>query len=171
MGMSLTVLLAYSVYLSIITHSLPQTSENVCCLQVFITSMFGITAFSVLLSVLVLNIHHMSDDVQVGEVTKKSITRLRKIICLDRKKKPSIEVKNIIKTMSSLPVKERADVKEKIQSTEDTGRHKCPDKTNVSEGSPPDNNLAGNDDVTWAEVAKTIDRVVFARIVVRKTCM
>ena len=81
MGMSITVLLAYSVYLSIIADNLPRTSEQICLIQVYLTSLLGITASAVLLSVLVLKVHHKSDEDPVSP-------RVKSIILLLRRRKP-----------------------------------------------------------------------------------
>ena len=58
MGVSITVLLAFAVYLSIIANDLPQTSTQICLLQVYLTVLFGITATGVILSAFVLRLHH-----------------------------------------------------------------------------------------------------------------
>ena len=112
MGVSISVLLAYSVYLSIITDNLPQTSRHVCYIQVFLTTILAITAMAVLLAVLVLHFHHKPPSLPVGKRTASLIRCFRNTHTSDRSQV----------TPTEIPV----------------------------------------DDVTWAEVAKTIDRVVFA---------
>ena len=163
MGVSLTVLLAYSVYLSIIADDLPQTSRKICYLQVYLTSLLGITAFAVLLSVLVLHLHHMAAHIEVGEETKQAVRCLRKIIGLEKNRHS--------RTAAVHPL----DVKEKChnsfignQPTEDIPGN----KSNVSGAATSEEDkqsreyvtetsIAETDDVTWVDVAQTIDRVIF----------
>ena len=86
MGVSITVLLAYSVYLSIISDNLPQTSTYVCYLQVYLTSLLGITALGVMFSVLVLKVHHRLPDAPIGQKTRKLIKFASPILCINKEK-------------------------------------------------------------------------------------
>ena len=86
MGVSITVLLAYSVYLSIISDDLPQKSTSVCYLQVYLTSLLGITALGVMFSVLVLKVHHRQPDVPIGWRTRQFMDIAGPLLCLSRKK-------------------------------------------------------------------------------------
>ena len=155
MGVSITVLLAYSVYLSIIADSLPQTSSQLCYIQVYITLLLGITALGVLLAVVVLHFHHKPAHVTVGKKTAAVVKRLRILCSSDRNKiSPSSSHGN----QSHLTQSDNGN----ILPREDIGRD---DVTKLSgddnlDGIPPID--LGTGDVTWPEVAKTIDRVIFA---------
>ena len=84
MSVGVTLLLAYSVYVSSIADDLPQTSAQVCYLQVYLTLLLALTALGVLLSVLVMKLHHRSDDVIIGPVTKSCVHWLRRVTFMDR---------------------------------------------------------------------------------------
>ena len=66
MGVSITLLLSYSVYLSAIADELPHTSEQVCYLQVYITLMLGAISLGILMTALVIKLHHRPPDIEVG---------------------------------------------------------------------------------------------------------
>ena len=117
MGVSITVLLAYSVYLSIIADNLPQTSVKVCYLQVYLTSLLGITAVSVLMSIVVLNLHHMSPHVPVNGRTKRAISRLRKLIGLEKYDSPK-------SSLNPMLVSDKSEVRNGNQTSEDISRNK-----------------------------------------------
>ena len=82
MGVSMTVLLAYSVYLSIISDDLPQTSVQVCYLQVYLISLLAVTALGVMVSVVILKVHHRSPEIPVGRKTRECIRYIRSALCL-----------------------------------------------------------------------------------------
>ena len=85
MGVSMAVLLAYSVYLSIIADDLPRSSSQVCYLQVYLTMLLAVTALGVILSVLVLKLHHTAAGTPVGAVTRTLVIYIRSwLCCLDR---------------------------------------------------------------------------------------
>jgi len=69
MGTSITVLLAYAVYLSIVTDYLPNTSLETSILALYLNVLLGVCAASVLVSVYILRQHHKADDVPVGPRT------------------------------------------------------------------------------------------------------
>ena len=64
-GMSLTVLLAYAVYLTLISDDIPRTSKSVSILSLYLTSILVLTALSVILTIFVLGVYFKSDDVTV----------------------------------------------------------------------------------------------------------
>ena len=64
-GMSLTVLLAYAVYLTLISDDIPRTSKSVSILSLYLTSILVLSALSVILTIFVLDVYFKSDDVTV----------------------------------------------------------------------------------------------------------
>ncbi|KAK3093321.1 hypothetical protein FSP39_014069 [Pinctada imbricata] len=84
-GYSLTVLLAYAVYLTLISDNIPSTSVTVCYLSVFLalTLMYGTIA--VILVILVLMVHHKTEHDQIPAWLKKFTTKfLMPVTCWKR---------------------------------------------------------------------------------------
>lgn len=79
MSMGITVLLAYAVYLTIVSDQMPNTSVQTSTLAVYLTTLLGITAISVVVTVFTLRIHHRPQGEKVGRRTQKSILFLKKI--------------------------------------------------------------------------------------------
>ena len=136
MGVSITVLLTYSVYLSIIADDLPQTSTQLCHLQVYLTSLLGVTAMAVVLSVAVLNLHHRPPTTAVGHNTRRAVLILRKLVCFET------QVQNVPATQY---------VK---------GCEHCSNDTNGNlVGRRPQEDSAQT--ITWCDVATVVDRLLF----------
>ncbi|KAK3780353.1 hypothetical protein RRG08_022775 [Elysia crispata] len=76
-----TVLLAYAVYLTIVSDHLPNTSVQTSILAVYLTALLGITAVSTVLSVFILKLHHRSPTDKVGKrISRRSYhSSLKKI--------------------------------------------------------------------------------------------
>ena len=66
-GMSLTVLLAYAVYLTLISDDIPRTSKSVSILSLYLTIILVLSALSVILTIFVLDVYFKSDDVTVPD--------------------------------------------------------------------------------------------------------
>ena len=77
MTLSMTGLVAMSVFLSGVADDLPQTSVHVCYLQVYLTFVLGLSALGVLLSGMVLKLHHRPCDVVVGPKTRGFVIWLK----------------------------------------------------------------------------------------------
>ncbi|CAF1078041.1 unnamed protein product [Adineta steineri] len=73
-SLGLTVLLAFSVFMLLIAESMPATSEYIPLISIYFTLVMGLTSLSVLLAVIVLNVH------LYGSSLKPVPTRLRRII-------------------------------------------------------------------------------------------
>ncbi|RUS87280.1 hypothetical protein EGW08_004960, partial [Elysia chlorotica] len=78
-SMGITVLLAYAVYLTIVSDHLPNTSVQTSILAVYLTALLGITAVSTVASVFILRLHHRDPTDKVGRRTRRTILFLRKI--------------------------------------------------------------------------------------------
>ncbi|XP_052813070.1 acetylcholine receptor subunit beta-like [Mya arenaria] len=61
-GMSLTVLLAYAVYLTLITDNIPQTSLSASILSTYLTIILMLSNLSVIFTIVVLDIYFNHDD-------------------------------------------------------------------------------------------------------------
>ncbi|XP_076467580.1 neuronal acetylcholine receptor subunit alpha-7-like [Babylonia areolata] len=81
MGTSITVLLAFAVYLTIVAEQMPKTSVRVSIMAVYLTSLLGLTASGVLLTVWILNLHFRDDVHPPGPRLRKVVFLLRAIMC------------------------------------------------------------------------------------------
>ena len=66
MGTAMTVLLAFAVYLTLVSDYLPNTSLHTSVLATYLTLLLGFTGLSVLLSVAILRLYHKPDSDPVG---------------------------------------------------------------------------------------------------------
>ena len=66
-GMSLTVLLAYAVYLTLISDDIPRTSTSVSILSLYLMIILALSALSVILTIFVLDVYFKSDDATVPD--------------------------------------------------------------------------------------------------------
>ncbi|XP_012940876.1 acetylcholine receptor subunit beta [Aplysia californica] len=162
MGMSITVLLAYAVYLSIIAENLPQTSKQVCYLQVYLTTLLGITSFGVLVSVVVLRIHHRSPEVPVGLKTAAIVRKIRQYTCLT---KSSMICNSYSSRIHPDPQHMSDEVpleKEKVSTDQKQAPPDFDGDEHFKKNPISLDDLKGNvEDVTWPCVAETMDRVFF----------
>ncbi|GFR96386.1 acetylcholine receptor subunit alpha [Elysia marginata] len=186
-GMSMTVLLAYAVYLTIIADKMPQTSSQVSLLACYLTTLLAVTAFGVVLSVFILSLHHTSSETPVGPRTEAYTRRMRKYLRLGYHPR-GIPANNVSPAVPETPVVTFSDVDS--SSTEDTqgrqqaptmesktstelsflsyrGKHDKPRNTDLLMGSfmsSCSTSTAGTEEretITWPKVAETVDRLLF----------
>ena len=67
-GMSLTVLLAYAVYLTLISDSIPQTSNSVSVLSIYLSIILVLSALSVVLTIFMLDVYFKSEEDTVPDL-------------------------------------------------------------------------------------------------------
>ncbi|KAK3103906.1 hypothetical protein FSP39_022835 [Pinctada imbricata] len=81
-GYALTVLLAYAVYLTMISDSIPSTSVSVCFLSIYLGFVLAMGTFAVLCTLLVIDMHHRTSEVQWKS---KFVVRgvIGRIVCYD----------------------------------------------------------------------------------------
>lgn len=91
-GMSLTVLLAYAVYLTLISDHIPQTSTSASILSTYLTIILMLSALSVVFTILVLDVYFNSDDDEevpdwLQKFTRSFLVRITcsKVKCCNRK--------------------------------------------------------------------------------------
>ncbi|GFS22910.1 neuronal acetylcholine receptor subunit alpha-3 [Elysia marginata] len=156
-GMGITVLLAYAVYLTIIADNMPQTSLQVSYLAVYLTILLGLTALGVVLAVVVLHIHHKSDDCKISKRTEKITRKLRTLLRINR----------ISMETQGEPEHGQAQKRTPLTKAMDkSGQHKkslsaiTPLNDNVN-FSPPPSYKDDKEEITWPKVAETVDRVMF----------
>ncbi|CAG2203190.1 unnamed protein product [Mytilus edulis] len=82
MGYTLTVLLAYAVYLTIISDDLPSTSNSTAILTIYLLLVLALGVLSVIITIYVLDCHHKDEDVPVPKwLTRLSTGCLAKFAC------------------------------------------------------------------------------------------
>ncbi|GFN84029.1 neuronal acetylcholine receptor subunit alpha-3 [Plakobranchus ocellatus] len=183
-GMSMTVLLAYAVYLTIIADNMPQTSLQVSLLAVYLTILLAFTALGVILSVVVLNLHHTSDEIPVGRKTTKITRLVRHYLRLGLRpalsdnqvapicKTPATTLTDADYTLSKNHQHPPLDTKVGSGTLGLLGQHNVGYKTCNSRLSKSDafgscsSTATSNDEneletITWPKVAEAVDRVLF----------
>ncbi|XP_052103514.1 neuronal acetylcholine receptor subunit alpha-6-like [Mytilus californianus] len=81
-GFSLTVLLSYAVYLTLISDNIPSTSVTVCLLSMYLAFILLLATIAVCLTTFVINLHMRTDDERIPDWVKKfTSTYLIKFAC------------------------------------------------------------------------------------------
>ncbi|GFN92345.1 neuronal acetylcholine receptor subunit alpha-7 [Plakobranchus ocellatus] len=70
MALAVTVLLAFTVYLGIISDNIPKTSESLSLLAIYLTSLLALSTASVVCAGIVLNIHYRDPSHPVPRMLK-----------------------------------------------------------------------------------------------------
>ncbi|XP_050397255.2 acetylcholine receptor subunit delta-like [Patella vulgata] len=98
MSLTITILLAYIVYLTIISENMPQTSIHISLLAVYLTSLVALSAISVIITTLILRLHHKDDSIPVSRGIGKVTIFLR-----GRRRRSSkiVNTQNTVVTLSS----------------------------------------------------------------------
>lgn len=141
-GYSLTVLLAYAVYLSVISENIPSTSVSVCYMSIYLAAVLGVGTISVLFVIIVINVFHTPVEKPIPKWTRRFISLLMKIFCW---KGTSCHLKsNKTETVEKTPV------------TEFT---KTPVMTSIDEVEAED--VEEETEMTWKLVAAVLDYLFF----------
>ncbi|XP_046372590.1 neuronal acetylcholine receptor subunit alpha-7-like [Haliotis rufescens] len=129
----ITVLLAFGVFMSFISDMLPQTSESICMLAVYMASLLILSAVFVSLSIIITRLHHKES---FGDRVPKWIQNVTIALeCLSCKKRRRIKPKDY----------EVRRGKEKVLSDEVIVQQAWED----------------NDPVTWTRVSRALDSFCF----------
>ncbi|XP_064608588.1 neuronal acetylcholine receptor subunit alpha-10-like isoform X2 [Liolophura sinensis] len=83
-ALGITVLLAFSVFMLAIAENLPETSEFVPLISIYLTIVMSLTSLSVIMTVFVLNLHHRGPSKQAVPVWLRNIFlgRMARLLCL-----------------------------------------------------------------------------------------
>lgn len=158
-GMGITVLLAYAVYLTIIADNMPQTSLQVSYLAVYLTLLLGLTAMGVVLAVVVLHIHHKPDDCQIGERTERITRQFRAKLGFHSTRITGHQLEPRVGDCPSPKLSSPTT----LNSTPRLAVARA-SVTSVTENvafSPPPSYRRSQEEITWSKVAETLDRVLF----------
>ncbi|XP_048759708.1 neuronal acetylcholine receptor subunit alpha-3-like [Ostrea edulis] len=80
-GYSLTVLLAYAVYLSVISENIPSTSVSVCYMSIYLATVLGAGTIAVLFVIIVINVYHTPQEKPIPLWTRRFISLLMILFC------------------------------------------------------------------------------------------
>lgn len=80
-GYSLTTLLAFAVYLTIVSADMPTTSLHTAYLSVYLVIMLFLGVSAVLLSLFIINCHHTKEDKPIPNYIENLCSALKKITC------------------------------------------------------------------------------------------
>ena len=149
-GMGITVLLAFAVYLTIIADNTPQTSLQVSYLAVYLTLLLGLTSMGVVLAVVVLHIHHKSEECEIGKRTERITRKLRAMLGINSTDKEA-----------EMDSRNQAVSKRKSPSAQARFRSAVAPTIDDDEGSPPPSYRENKEKITWPKVAEVFDRVMF----------
>nr|XP_034301289.1 acetylcholine receptor subunit beta-like [Crassostrea gigas] len=82
LGYCLTVLLAFAVYLTLVSDNIPTTSTSTSYLSVFLNLMLAIGVSAVFLIILVIHTHFKSEDEEISNFTENISIFVAKMVCL-----------------------------------------------------------------------------------------
>ncbi|CAC5401855.1 unnamed protein product [Mytilus coruscus] len=144
-GFSLTVLLSYAVYLTLISDNIPSTSVTVCFLSLYLAFILLLATIAVILTTFVINLHMRTDDERMPNWLKKFTSNyLIKFACW--KNKCSYRKNKVDHNGSDLHIN-------KLKGTHLTENNYSPDKeTEHKEGCR---------DITWKELSEIMDKVFY----------
>ncbi|XP_052257680.1 neuronal acetylcholine receptor subunit alpha-3-like isoform X1 [Dreissena polymorpha] len=149
-GMSLTVLLAYAVYLTLIADNIPRTSTSASILSSYLTIILMLSTLSVVFTIVVLDIYFNHADDETPPSWLQNLTRhfLVKVTCWKGRgsgmtccSKPKVSPDSEILTLNEIT--DKSETKDKWALADE--------KSRVAEGD-------GKKLYSWQEVALILDR-------------
>lgn len=102
-GYCLTVLLAYAVYLSMISENIPSTSVSICYLSIYLASTLVLSTLSVLFVILVINVHHTPDDEPMSDRLRSVALKMEKCICRRKRNESATQPVKVAPATEELP--------------------------------------------------------------------
>ncbi|XP_052097869.1 acetylcholine receptor subunit beta-like [Mytilus californianus] len=142
-GFSLTVLLSYAVYLTLISDNIPSTSVTVCFLSLYLAFILLLATIAVILTTFVINLHMRTDDEKMSNWLKKFTSNyLIKFACW----KNSCSFRKNRVDHNGLGIN-------KLIGTHLTENNNRPDKETE--------NKEGCRDITWKELSEIMDKVFY----------
>ncbi|XP_033728749.1 acetylcholine receptor subunit delta-like [Pecten maximus] len=146
-GYSLTVLLSYAVYLTLVSTNIPTTSVNTSLLSVYLVLILALGMVSVLLTILVLECHHTDPEKKVPKWLLNILNFLMMITF--QKRKSDFRC-------CCLPGQRKNDV-ETLETPNQQQKDKTPTKDG-SIGALATNNYVSGTTYTWIEIGQHLDK-------------
>ncbi|XP_062606167.1 neuronal acetylcholine receptor subunit alpha-3-like [Saccostrea cucullata] len=81
LGYCLTVLLAFAVYLTLVSDNIPTTSTTISYLSVYLLLMLGMGVISVLLTIHIIDINFTSEEEEISGCMRKITKIISKLVC------------------------------------------------------------------------------------------
>ncbi|XP_041376811.1 neuronal acetylcholine receptor subunit alpha-7-like [Gigantopelta aegis] len=170
MALAVTVLLSFTVYLSIISEVMPKTSESISILAVYLTVLLTLSTMSVLSSGIVMNLIHKDPDKPIPRwLTCVLFCRLRKL-----KKRRTLELQRMKEQYFQLSVRRyengdamrrfsdesrtHTETRSLVESKVDKDTGGIQDFSNLFDDNEAEVTL---EDISWNEVGAAIDNVLF----------
>ncbi|XP_045178075.2 acetylcholine receptor subunit beta-like [Mercenaria mercenaria] len=161
-GMSLTVLLAYAVYLTLIADNIPKTSLSTSILSTYLTIILMLSTLSVVFTIVVLDIYFNHDDDEEPSGWVQTLTRVFLVKmamwkgekCCRRQKVNPKERSTLTASTIKLPLDDKT--RETNARTRFRGTH-----MELVDVDQPEPDHQDEDDVklySWKEVALILDR-------------
>ncbi|XP_021364827.1 neuronal acetylcholine receptor subunit beta-2-like [Mizuhopecten yessoensis] len=177
-GFSLTILLAYTVYLTLISENIPSTSVTLCYLSLYLALTLSLGSLSVLCTIVVLNVYFRSDVDEpipgwLKQLTSKVLMRVacykNNCCCVrmnDIRIHPASEISSTEQGSLVLQEVEQADITKKTVRKRNKKLDEQPlESASISPSSSTAILMveeAGDDlDLTWKELAVILDRLFF----------
>ncbi|XP_060578786.1 neuronal acetylcholine receptor subunit alpha-6-like, partial [Ruditapes philippinarum] len=156
-GLALTILLAYAVYLGVISESIPQTSLSASLLSSYIACILFLQTLAVFLTVIYLDTYFNPDDKPVPKwlhtITSSVLIKLACVDCSRINKKVSPNPSDMNNDSVTIPQhKSDYSKSEKIVSIEDY----VGDRNEVWEADKP---ISSDKEYSWKEIALLLDKV------------
>ncbi|KAL4217016.1 hypothetical protein ACF0H5_023472 [Mactra antiquata] len=165
-GLALTILLAYAVYLTLISESIPQTSMSASLLSSYLASTLFLQTLAVLLTVIYLDMYFTPEEKPVPRwlqvFAQCCLARITCVDCCKRRKKE---------------VEPTDDSHEEFHNYDTAKAPPSPKSTNIKESQKKSEAWAVdmNDDCTteytWKDIALMFDRITMYIYFVLVTCL
>lgn len=147
---SLTVLLSYAVYLSMIAANVPSTSVSVCYLSVYLVTIFTASTFSIVFVIWIAKIADYESN--MSPCTKSIASWLARIPCCGKHPKSGCRRKRSVSISAA-----------KGEELRENGRFSR-NNSRVDSDPSPDNDageICGGDVITWQDFASSLDQILF----------
>ncbi|XP_062589972.1 acetylcholine receptor subunit beta-like [Saccostrea cucullata] len=139
LGYCLTVLLAFAVYLTLVSDNIPTTSTTISYLSVYLLLMLGTGVISVLLTIHIIDINFTSDEEEIPNYLQNITRIISKIVCWKSNTNCCGRSNSSISVINVKSMDVEMDSK----------------KTSV------DSNVEKKEDLSWQEIAKILDIFLF----------
>nr|XP_022295994.1 acetylcholine receptor subunit beta-like isoform X1 [Crassostrea virginica] len=153
MGYSVTIFLAYAVFLSIVSDELPMNSDSTSILSIYLMTESSMSAMSLLISSVQLRLNHRKPGKRIGEVFCMLVRAGRKMRCEKRK------VNDSRQGCFSKPCRGAGHTQKiDVMACENSTKFQIDCKRSM-ENHPQDDILEEeeDDEIEWSDVASAID--------------
>ncbi|XP_071145195.1 acetylcholine receptor subunit alpha-1-B-like [Mytilus edulis] len=105
-SLSMTILLSYAIFLTLVSASIPATSNPMCVLLIVMIAIILISGVIVIGSIMNAKYFYLENDKHIGMVmkyfTKLWKRKMNKVVPIDEYKEPTIRIKDVTEMLDSL---------------------------------------------------------------------